>query len=602
MERRRQEYQTARDRANQALGVGGALPSQLLQQATTTSVLMGMAGPDADLAEMLGSPQRQQGAQRLTTISPSYAKESSLSQRDRKVLERAGDVLTKKGLLTSAELRTMGERSEKNPAERKRNEQDASVLEAATFVMGRKHRGASILVPGTSGGGGRGRGDANALRGASDVMRRKGRGMSIVGEIAQERQNEDDYKYADVEEGETRLFSSSSSSSSSPRRPILSLSSNVSADGTYERPTSYRKRTGGVTSWLLSPRRHRLPAPPPGMRSASVVLRGDQMLELLHTDRSGKLPPPPSGVRSASIVELSRVNNSGRRDGGSPRFYGGASGRVMQPAFSQSSDHHSYTTRSISPPRSTELSSSSRNRSPPPPPPPPSPPSSSSPSTSLRQYSSHSGPMSILSMATRLPPPPPGVRSASMMMSPAQANRLQADLESSNNSNSSNSKKNQVSEKEVADAELEQWIKKNIPEHVLMGDESVNDGRTKIVEDPMMTRRVDMLASPARPVVGKHVSDSSPAWVPVGINSNLTSFHREQLADARTALRTLKMKKDELTYKNQIFRGEFYFIFFKSHLSHIISLTSSLSYHLSHISHTLDFFMFLFFSPLSSSS
>ena len=171
-----------------------------------------------------------------------------------------------------------------------------------------------------------------------------------------------------------------------------------------------------------------------------------------------------------------------------------------------------------------------------------------------------------------------------MMMSPAQANRLQSNLESSNNSNS---KKNQVSEEEVADAELEQWIKKNIPEHVLMGDESVNDGRTKIVEDPMMTRRVDMLASPARPVVGKHVSDSSPAWVPVGINSNLTSFHREQLADARTALRTLKMKKDELTYKNQVFRGEssFFFSLFSSFffLSHI-SLTS-LS-HLCHISLT----------------
>jgi len=172
-----------------------------------------------------------------------------------------------------------------------------------------------------------------------------------------------------------------------------------------------------------------------------------------------------------------------------------------------------------------------------------------------------------------------------MMMGPRQAEALHHDLLSNNDLSNNDSSSNNNT---VVDPILERWIKRNIPEHVLMrptpstpeeqaeevrlsrrtllhrssGTPKGTSAPSTVVCDPSMTRRIDVLASPSHPLHSSSQdaaeNDVGPVWVPTGVNSSLTSFHRQQLADAQTALRTLKKKKEEQQYASDVFRGTFF--------------------------------------------
>ena len=94
--------------------------------------------------------------------------------------------------------------------------------------------------------------------------------------------------------------------------------------------------------------------------------------------------------------------------------------------------------------------------------------------------------------------------------------------------------------------------------------EEVQLSRSKlIIEDPVLPRKP--LSSPSRRQIanqqqfGNAPSSSTGAiWIPTGVTSSLTSHHRQELADAKLALRALKQKKNDEKYISGVFNGQLY--------------------------------------------
>ena len=272
--------------------------------------------------------------------------------------------------------------------------------------------------------------------------------------------------------------------------------------------------------------------PTAGIRSASIMLRGDEAAslnkKLLARNRSGMLPAPPRGIRSASIIELDRAKQGVSN---AVRFYGAKNNALA-------SGQSKYEGVTLS-----QIGSSSTYDS----------------KTPLSPAAISSG----IYHSSELPPPPPGIRPAKLLISERQIHKIKrgktfhkgSEIALQNNGEKSLSVGTNAAND---DPNLERWIQSNIPLEVLRGDASETSTDPS---GPLLQAHLSAKSSweQRQQKGGTHnhekpdleVLSKSPfkdydykgmehpeVWVPSG--SGPSSFHRQKLIEAKSALKMLK--------------------------------------------------------------
>jgi hypothetical protein len=598
---RRQKYEQLRRKAERLLGKksavspGAKVTASELRSIANGSDLASMIAMESSLRGYSGESADDDGLQKLQVAQrlSHRAGSDGLARSDVELLQEAASALTTKGLLSMEELAALGSvtpgLSGSTPG------QDAAVLDAATFIMDRKSRGASIIAAAPSSrrhsGDGKQSGDAQALKSASEIMRRKKRGMSIVGEAALsmppdsitsniDSDGKDEVLF-DVQfgsKGETQSLLSPlasailerggahSSAEISRLEPQTGDSLIVGTVQSSRRGKHILGQAGGTFSrefsgdWLLNPKRSRLGKPPAGIRTASILLRGDDAANLkrnfLPRNRPGLLPAPPRGVRSASIIELDRARNG---ISSAVKFYGGEnSSATSSTNYPREFGAKSYLSNNAH--GSTPLHGRTRH--------------ALSHDVAKRAKRDNITPLSpaavssTLYRASKLPPPPPGVRPASVLIAAKQANKTRRgkarNLKAQESADEAADGEHEVDPRDpTADnTELELWIRENIPFDVLSGDVPTGtmdpsapllrahlsaktsfqkrhpleqNGMTSGTPEPSYEKRPQKSPFKDYNYLGM---EHPEVWVPSG--SGPSSFHRQQLIEAKSALKTLK--------------------------------------------------------------
>ena len=540
---RRQQYEKLRKKAREVLGRRGHIATEKNPASNLRNLSNGK-----DLVSLMNRTPSLQNTNMnghgIRVSNSGLSDDSYLGEDDRATLMEIASTLTKSGVLSEEDVLALA--LSNAGASKVRSESEAAVLEAYHLLLERK-REASGLMSRTS---------QNAdVVAATNIMKSKRRGMSIIGEAyvnSEIRHNTLHTQNTGAQEGSQHTLSSPTFTSSlkgsvellgaSPLAAailrqggakslaeISRLEPENSHDLDFGTQKSNRAENllhngDGIKSrtigddWLLDKARNRLNKPPGGIRSASIIIRGDNATSLQHdslnTNDASSLPPPPAGIRSALEIGLDRLRQSRPN---SIQIYGTDQKKI----FTQVE----YTPMDADVPLS------------------PSP------------YTLSSG-----SKEHRLPMPPPGIRPARTMHTLQQNEKQQThksygliypDRESQN----------------ADDVELEQWIRKNIPMEVLSGDEVVDTtsdpsgsllrahlvakstwknhkDKTEIGIQNQNQHQLEFGSSKTKTVPIKYNyqgMEHPEVWVPSG--SGPSSFHRQQLIDARRTLINAKMSK-----------------------------------------------------------
>jgi hypothetical protein len=174
---------------------------------------------------------------------------------------------------------------------------------------------------------------------------------------------------------------------------------------------------------------------------------------------------------------------------------------------------------------------------------------------------------SSASSSPRLPRPPPGVRSVSMMMTPQQSTRLRQQLLSTTTGNDDDD--------DDDDDQLSRWIQQNLPPHILSRPEPATEAEMleeinftrsnmhhKGVEDPVLVHPRHLSPHRNRGNSGNSGnsggngsgnSGSGAPWVPPGVTSQVTTFHKTQLNKAKVQLHERHQQLADQDYVNATF-------------------------------------------------